>query len=57
MMNLRACQQTPEVEDAPVYLEADVDAIFDIVLCLSDHHAEENGEQSRREDTSFLKPI
>ena len=40
VMNFRACQQTPKVEDASVYSEADIDAIFDVVLSLRDYHAE-----------------
>ena len=44
VINFRSCQQTPLVEDASVYSEADIDAISDVVLCLSDHDAEEKGE-------------
>ena len=39
------CEETPKVEKTAVCLETDVDAVWQVLFCLTEHDAEEDGEQ------------
>ena len=41
----RACEETLKVEETAVYLESDVDNVWQVLSCLTEHDAEEDGEQ------------
>ena len=41
----RACEEMLKVEETAVCSETDVDAIWQVLFCLTEHDAEENGEQ------------
>ena len=41
----RACEETPKVEETAVCSETDVDAVWQVLFCLTEHDAEEDGEQ------------
>ena len=53
----RACEETPEVEETAVCSKTDVDAIWQVLLCLIKHDAEQNGEQCGSQDASVLDAI
>ena len=40
-----ACKETMKVEDTAICSETDVDAIWQVLFCLTEHDAEEDGEQ------------
>ena len=40
-----ACKKTPKVEETAVCSETDVDVIWQVLFCLTEHDAEEDGEQ------------
>ena len=40
-----ACEETPKFEETAVCSETDVDAVWQILFCLSEHDGEEDGEQ------------
>ena len=40
-----ACKKTPKVEETAISSETDVDAIWQVLFCLTQHDAEEDGEQ------------
>ena len=40
-----ACEETPKVEKTAVCSETYVDAVWQILFCLSEHDGEEDGEQ------------
>ena len=40
----RACEETPKVEETAICSETDVDAVWQVVFCLTEHDAED-GEQ------------
>ena len=39
---LRACEETPKVEENTVCSETDVDAVWQVLFCLTEHDAEED---------------
>ena len=39
------CEETPKVEQTAVCLETYVDAIWQVLFCLTEHNGEEDGEQ------------
>ena len=41
----RACEETLKVEETAICSETDVDAAWQVVFCLTEHDAEEDGEQ------------
>ena len=41
----RACEETPKVEEIAVCSETDVDAVWQVLFCLTENDAEEDGEQ------------
>ena len=40
----RACEETPEVEETAVCSETDVDAVWQVLFCRTEHNAEEDRE-------------
>ena len=53
----RACQETPKVEETAVCSEADVDALWQVVFCLTEHDTEEDGEQYGGQNASLLDAV
>ena len=53
----RACEETPTVEKTAVCSETDVDAVWQVVFCLTEHNAEEGGEQCWDQDASLLDAV
>ena len=53
----RACEETPKVEDTAVCSETDVDAVWQVLFCLTEHDAEENGEQCWGQDAPLLDAV
>ena len=49
-----ACEKTPKVEHTAVCSETDVDAIWQVLICLMKHDAEEDGEQCGSQNTLVL---
>ena len=41
----RACEETPKVEETAVCSETDIDAVWQVLFCLTKHDAEEDGKQ------------
>ena len=39
----RACEETPKVAETAVCSETDVDAVWQVLFCLTEHDAEEDG--------------
>ena len=53
----RACEETPKVEETAVCSEMDVDAVCQVLFCLTKHYAEENGEQCEGQNASLLDAL
>ena len=53
----RACEETPKAEETAVCSETDVDSVWQVLFCLTEHDAEEDGEQCGGQDTSLLDII
>ena len=53
----RACEETPKVKETAVCSETDVDAVWQVLLCLTEHDAEEDGEHCGGQDAYLLDPI
>ena len=51
------CKETPKVEQTAVYLETDVDAVWQGLFCLMEHDAEKDGEQCGSQDASLLDAV
>ena len=52
-----ACKETLKVERAAVCLKTDVDAVWQVLFCLTEHDAGEDGKQSGGQDTPLLDAI
>ena len=52
-----ACEETPNVEETVVCSETDVDAVWQVVFCLKEHNAEEDGEQCGGQKASLLDAV
>ena len=52
-----ACEETLQVEETAVCSETDVGAIWQILFCLTEHDAEEDGEQCGGQDASLLDAV
>ena len=46
-----------KVEETAVCLETDVDAIWQVLFCLTEHDAEEDGEQRGGQNASLLDAV
>ena len=53
LVGFRACEETPEVEETAVCLQTDVDAVWQVLFCLKEHDAEEDGEQCGGQNASL----
>ena len=53
----RACEEMPKVEETAVCSEMDVDAIWQVLLCLTKHDAEEDGEQCGGQNAYLLDAV
>ena len=53
----RACEETPKVEEIAVCSETDVDAVWQVVFCLTEHDAEEDGKQCGGQNASMLDAV
>ena len=54
---LRACEETPKVEETAVCLETDVDDVWQVLFCLTEHDAEEDGEQCGGQNASLFDAV
>ena len=52
-----ACEETPKVEETAVCWETDVDAVWQALLCLTQHDAEEDGEQCGGQNAFLLDAV
>ena len=52
-----ACEEMPKVEETAVRLETDVDAVWQVLFCPTEHDAEEDGEQCGGQNTSLLEAV
>ena len=52
-----ACEETPKVEGTAVCSERDVDAVGQVLFCLMEHDAEEDGEQCGGQDAFLLDAV
>ena len=55
--DFHACKEMPKVEATAVRSETDVDTIWQVLFCLMERDAEENGEQCRDQDASLLDAV
>ena len=53
----RACEETPKVKETAVCSETDVDAVWQVLLSLTAHFDEEDGEQCGGQHASLLDDI
>ena len=53
----RVCEETPKVEETAVCSETDVDAVWQVVFCFTEHEAEENGELCGGQNASLLDAV
>ena len=49
-----ACEEMTKVEETAICLEMDVDAVWQVLFCLMEHDAEEDGEQCGGQDAFLL---
>ena len=52
-----AYEETPKVEETAVCSETDVDAIWQVLFCLTEHDAEEYGEHCWGQNASLLDAV
>ena len=53
----RACEETPKVEETAICSETDVDAVWQVLFCLTEHDAEEDGKQCGGQNASLLDAV
>ena len=53
----RACGETLKVEETAICSETDVDGAWQVVFCLTEHDAEEDGEQCGGQNASLLDAV
>ena len=53
----RACEETPKAEETIVCSKTDVDAVWQAVFCLTEHDAEEDGEQCWGQNVYLLDAV
>ena len=49
----RACEETPKVEETVICSKTDVDAIWQVLVCLTQHETEEDREQGGCQDARW----
>ena len=54
---IHACEETLKVEETAVCSETDVDAIWQVVFCLTEHNVEEDGGQCGGQNASLLDAV
>ena len=52
-----ACQETPKAEETAVCSETDVDAVWQVLFCLTEHDAEEDGEKCGGQNATLLDAV
>ena len=52
-----ACKETPKIEHTTVSSETNVDAVWQVLFCLTEHVAEEDGEQCGSQNASLLDAV
>ena len=57
LYGFRTCEETPKVEHAAVCSETDLDAVWQAILCVTEHEAEEDGEQCGGQNASLLDAV
>ena len=55
--NFRACEKTPKVKETAVCSETGVDVVWQVVVCHTEHHAEEDGEKFGGQNASLLDAV
>ena len=50
----RVCEETPKVEETAVCSETDVDSVWHVFFCLTEHGVEEDGELCGGQNASLL---
>ena len=53
----RVCQEAPKVKETGVCSETDVNAVWPVLFCLTEHDAEEDGEQCGGQNASLLDAV
>ena len=53
----RVCEETPKVEETSVCSETDVDAVWQVLVFLTEYDAEEDGEQCGDQSASLLDSV
>ena len=53
----RACEETPKVEETAICSETNVDAMWQVLFCLTEHDAEEDEEQCGGQNGSVLDAV
>ena len=53
----RAWEETPKFEQIAVCSETDVDAIWQVLFCFTEHDAAEDGEECGGQDASMLDAV
>ena len=56
-MVFRACEETPKVEETAVCSETDVDTVWQILFCFTEHDTEEDGEQCEGQNATLLDAV
>ena len=51
------CEETRMVEETAIHSEMDVDAVWQVLFCLTEHDAEEDGEQCGGQNASLLDAV
>ena len=54
---IRACKEMLKVEEIAVCSETDVDAVWQVLFCPTEHDAEEDGEQCGGQNASLLDAV
>ena len=57
LYGFHAREEMPKVKDTAVCSETDVDAIWQVLFCLTEHDGEEDGEQCGGQNTSRLDAV
>ena len=51
------CEETRMVEETAIHSEMDVDVVWQVLFCLTEHDAEEDGEQCGGQNASLLDAV
>ena len=57
LCGFRACEETSKVEETAVCSGTDTDVVSQVLLCLTEYDAEEDGEQCGGQDASLLDAV